>query len=247
MPTRRISQCVLPQGWGFFISTLSCRCRSIHFLLSIHAFLAHIVAYANITPQTRQNRMRSYAGKQTIPTRGPAPPTAYTIDTLKAAADSGEILEAITQRCGADHTLHFSLDGIAARMPREEAVAPWISGATREIAVLSRVGRPTCFVVSSLQSDAKGAPLALLSRRAAQETAMEFFLEHLEPGMVLTCRVVRLESFGAFLDIGCGVVAMLPIEHISVSRIHHSNQRFQEGQKILAAVYRIDPENRRSL
>lgn len=63
--------------------------------------------------------------------------------------------------------------------------------------------------------------------------------------MVLTCRVVRLESFGAFLDIGCGVVAMLPIEHISVSRIHHSNQRFQEGQKILAAVYRIDPENRR--
>ena len=74
---------------------------------------------------------------------------------------------------------------------------------------------------------------------------MEFFLEHLEPGMVLTCRVVRLESFGAFLDIGCGVVAMLPIEHISVSRIHHSNQRFQEGQKILAAVYRIDPENRR--
>ena len=74
---------------------------------------------------------------------------------------------------------------------------------------------------------------------------MEFFLEHLEPGMVLTCRVVRLESFGAFLDIGCGVVAMLPIEHISVSRIHHSNQRFQEGQKILAAVYSIDPENRR--
>ena len=52
-------------------------------------------------------------------------------------------------------------------------------------------------------------------------------------------------SFGAFLDIGCGVVAMLPIEHISVSRIQHSNQRFQEGQKILAAVYRIDPENRR--
>ena len=159
-----------------------------------------------------------------FPPEGLRPPTAYTIDTLKAAADSGEILEAITQRCGADHTLHFSLDGIAARMPREEAVAPWISGATREIAVLSRVGRPTCFVVSSLQSDAKGAPLALLSRRAAQEAAMEFFLEHLEPGMVLTCQVVRLESFGAFLDIGCGVVAMLPIEHISTTQTNGSKR-----------------------
>ncbi|MEI3363021.1 MAG: hypothetical protein V8R75_10965 [Oscillospiraceae bacterium] len=68
--------------------------------------------------------MRSYAGKQTIPTRGPAPSHRVSIDTLKAAADSGEVLQAITQRCGADHTLHFSLNGIAARMPREEAVAP---------------------------------------------------------------------------------------------------------------------------
>ena len=53
-----------------------------------------------------------------FPPEGLRPPTAYTIDTLKAAADSGEILEAITQRCGADHTLHFSLDGIAAQLGR---------------------------------------------------------------------------------------------------------------------------------
>ena len=74
---------------------------------------------------------------------------------------------------------------------------------------------------------------------------MDFFLEHLQPGAVLTCRVTRLESFGAFLDIGCGIVAMLPIEHISVSRISHPRERFREGQKILAAVYSIDRNRRR--
>ena len=74
---------------------------------------------------------------------------------------------------------------------------------------------------------------------------MSFFLEQLVPGMVLTCRVARLESFGAFLDIGCGIIAMLPIEHISVSRISHPRERFREGQKILAAVWSIDRENRR--
>ena len=47
------------------------------------------------------------------------------------------------------------------------------------------------------------------------------------------------------LDIGCGIVAMLPIEHISVSRISHPKERFRPGQKILAAVRSIDREKRR--
>lgn len=39
---------------------------------------------------------------------------------------------------------------------------------------------------------------------------MDFFLEHLRPGSVVTAVVTHLESFGTFLDIGCGIVAMLP-------------------------------------
>ena len=74
---------------------------------------------------------------------------------------------------------------------------------------------------------------------------MDFFLEHLRPGSVVTAVVTHLESFGAFLDIGCGIVAMLPIEHISVSRISHPKERFRPGQKILAAVRSIDREKRR--
>ena len=179
------------------------------------------------------------------PPEGLRPPVPLTLDRLREALESGEILEAPVQRCGVDHTLHLNLGGVQGRIPREEAVAPWISGAERDIAVLSRVGKPTCFTVTALEADEKGAPAALLSRRAAQEQAMAYFLEHLEPGTVLTGRVTRLESFGAFLDIGCGIVAMLPIEHISVSRISHPKDRFQEGQKILTAVWSLDREARR--
>ena len=180
-----------------------------------------------------------------FPPEGLRPPSDCSLSTLKAAAGNSDILEAVACRCGTDHTLFFSLGSTEGRMPRSEAIAPWISGASRDISVLSRVGKATCFTVRSVYSDAKGAPVALLSRRAAQEQAMDFFLEHLKPGAVLTCRVVRLESFGAFLDIGCGIVAMLPIEHISVSRISHPKERFREGQKILAAVRSIDRERRR--
>ncbi len=179
------------------------------------------------------------------PPEGLRPPVSFTLTALQEAAERGEILEAVPQRCGADHTLFFSLGGIAAQMPRSEAVAPWISGAGREIAVLSRVGKPTCFQVTALRADTKGAPLAILSRRRAQDAAMADFLEHLRPGTVVSGRVTRLESFGAFVDIGCGIVAMLPIEHISVSRISHPSQRFREGQKILAAILTLDRERRR--
>lgn len=176
---------------------------------------------------------------------GLRPPAVHTLSSLKAAMESGETLEAIAQRCDTDHSLHFNLDGIPAQMQRSEVTAPWISGASRDISILSRVGKPTCFQVISIHPDAKGAPVVRLSRRAVQETAMNHFLEHLEPGMVLLCRVTRLDSFGAFLDIGCGIIAMLPIEHISVSRIQHPKDRFQEGQKILAAVWSIDRDKRR--
>ena len=179
------------------------------------------------------------------PPEGLRPPIPLTLPGLREALETGAILEAPVQRCGVDHTLCLDLGGVRGIIPREEAVAPWISGAERDIAVLSRVGKPTCFTVAAVEADGKGAPVARLSRRVAQERAMDYFLEHLEPGSVLTGRVTRLEGFGAFVDVGCGIVAMLPIEHISVSRISHPKERFQTGQKILAAVWAIDREARR--
>ena len=180
-----------------------------------------------------------------FPPEGLRPPSACSLPDLREAMENGTILEAPVCRCSPEHTLLLSLGSGEGRMPRQEVVAPWISGSERDIAVLSRVGKQTCFTVKSISADAKGAPVVLLSRRAAQETAMDWFLTHLRPGSVLACRVVRLETFGAFLDIGCGIVAMLPIERISVSRIAHPRDRFYEGQRILAAVQSIDPVRRR--
>ena len=176
---------------------------------------------------------------------GLRPPNLYTVETLRMAAEQGTILEAPVQRCDLDRRLRLSLGGIPGYIPRSEAVAPWISGADREISILSRVGKETCFTVKEVTSDEKGAPTALLSRRMAQEKAMAFFMNHLKPGMVLTCRATRIESFGVFADIGCGIIAMLPIEHISVARIQHPGERFREGQRFSAVVRSFDKARKR--
>ncbi len=99
--------------------------------------------------------------------------------------------------------------------------------------------------MESLSADAKGAPTALLSRRKVQEQAMEEMRRGLKPGAVVVGKVVRMEPFGAFVDIGRGIVALLPTEYISAARIRHPNERFRVGQKILAAVKVFDRENRR--
>ena len=169
----------------------------------------------------------------------PHPP--LSMELLQAAMKNHTILEGMVLRCDAAHTLFVSLGELVGLIPQEEAVAPWINGAEREISLLSLVGKPVCFYVQSISTDAKGAPVIILSRRRLQEDAKSFFLQHWSPGSVITARVTRLETFGAVVDIGCGIISMLPLKNISVSRIAHSNQRFQLGQKILAVISAIDP------
>ena len=174
------------------------------------------------------------------PPEGLTPAGSYTLAELRSAMESRTVLEGTVQRCDADLNLYLQLGSVSARIPKEEVTAPWISGADREIAVLSRVGKAVCFTVDAVTADAKGAPQAVLSRRKAQEAAMEEMLRELKPGSVVAGRVVRTEPFGAFVDIGRGIVALLPTEYISAARIRHPNQRFRVGQKILAAVKTFD-------
>ena len=56
-----------------------------------------------------------------------------------------------------------------------------------------------------------------------------------------------MESFGCFVDIGCGVIALLPIDAISVSRISHPRDRFFTGQNIYCIVRAAEPNGRISL
>ena len=176
---------------------------------------------------------------------GLSAPPLYTLEMLRRAVSDDTVLEGTVQRCDGDLNLYLQLGSTFAKIPREEVTALWISGADREIAVLSRVGKQVCFTVESLSADAKGAPTALLSRRKVQEQAMEEMRRGLKPGAVVVGKVVRMEPFGAFVDIGRGIVALLPTEYISAARIRHPNERFRVGQKILAVVKIFDRENRR--
>ena len=159
---------------------------------------------------------------------------------LQAAMETDRILEAVVTRCDAEHNLWVDLGGCPGQIPREEVALGIAEGATREIAILSRVGRPVAFQIDAL--DLSGAvPYIRLSRRRVQQRAWAYFMETLQPGMVIPAVVTHTEPFGVFVDIGCGVVSMIRIEQISISRITHPKERFSPGDRIFAVVTSVDP------
>ena len=171
---------------------------------------------------------------------GPLFPEGQPVSVLRQAMEEQTVLEGLAIRCDARRDLTVRFGGYEGIIPRSDAIHPAISGAERDIAVLSRVGKPVCFTVTAIETDGGGKPRVTLSRRAAQEQAIAWLLEHAAPGCVLPARVTHLESFGAFVDLGCGVASLIPLENIAVSRVAHAADRFRVGQDILAAVTGVD-------
>lgn len=159
-----------------------------------------------------------------------------SIEKLYEARARQKILEARALVCDREHNLHLNLGGVHAVIPREEGAMGIREGAVRDIAVISRVNRPVCFVITDITTDEKGEPLVLLSREKAQRICFDNYVDTLIPGDVVNARITRLEAFGVFADIGCGVVALMPIDTISVSRIEHPRERFAVGMDIKAVI-----------
>lgn len=162
-----------------------------------------------------------------------------TYSALAEAAMEGTVLEGIATMCDAAHNLHVSLPCMPGIIPHEEGAVGIAEGVTRDIAIISRVGKPVSFVVSGFENTQNGMR-AVLSRRGAQEKCRMHHLYSCRPGDIIPARVTRLETFGAFCDIGCGVSALMPIAGMSVSRISHPADRLRVGMDILGVITSVE-------
>ncbi len=166
----------------------------------------------------------------------------YTQGFLEQALISGEILEATALKCDAEHNLTVELGCMKGIIKREDGAVGIKEGEVRDIALITRVGKSVCFTVTDFEYDAQGNKIAVLSRRKAQERYKEYIKENFKTGDIIDAKITHFESFGAFCDIGCGVVALLPIDCISVSRIFHPKDRFSINQIIRAVIKNISED-----
>ncbi len=164
---------------------------------------------------------------------------------LERACLTGRILEANAVMCDGALNLTVPLGSIRGIIRREEAVYCRRGETMKDIAVISRVGKPVCFKVIGFERESNGTTVAILSRRAAQIECIDNYLSRLTPGDIIPARVTHLEPFGAFTDIGCGVVSLMSIDCISVSRISHPKDRFSPGDYIRVIIKSMDRESSR--
>ena len=161
---------------------------------------------------------------------------------MSEAFAKGIILEALALVCDNEHNITVDLPCGIGIIPRVEGAIGIADGTTRDIALLSRVNKPVCFKIIGISHNIDGVPIFTLSRRMAQEECMDNYITKLSSGEVIPAKITHLEPFGAFVDIGCGISSLIPIDAISISRIAHPNDRFYNGQDILAVVKSNDGE-----
>ncbi len=94
-----------------------------------------------------------------------------------------------------------------------------------------------------------GKKRVLLSRRKvleeAREDARKDAVGGISPGQLVTGKVTRVEKFGAFVDIGGGVEALLHVSNISRARVENASDVLKSGQQVRAMVLEIKDNGKR--
>lgn len=85
-----------------------------------------------------------------------------------------------------------------------------------------------------------------LSRRALERDPWRDAAERFEEGSVVTGRIMRLESFGAFVEIAPGIEGLVHISEMGAGRrLNHAKDAAQVGQDVPVKVLGVDTAKRR--
>lgn len=162
-----------------------------------------------------------------------------SLSSLEKAMQQEKILEGVVTMCDSSLSLHVDLGVIKGIIPREECLLTQNGEDIKDIAIITRVGKPVCFKILSIEPFGS-TYRAILSRKRAQAECQSFYLSSLLPGDIIPAAVTHLESFGAFVDVGCGMISLLSIDCISISRISHPSDRLSPGARLDVIVRSCD-------
>ena len=104
----------------------------------------------------------------------------------------GVILEGIGYLCDHDRHLHIKIGDIEGIIPRNECVYTAKGLPEKDIAIISRVGKPICFKITGIEKNQFGETVAICSRRDAQRDCMREKISKLTKGDVIEATETEL-------------------------------------------------------
>ncbi len=107
------------------------------------------------------------------------------------------------------------------------------------------VGQTLNFVITEVKEGGKNIVLSrrkLLEQERAEQR--ERTLQTLTPGMTKDTEVVRVQPFGAFVDLG-GIDGLIPVSEMSFARVERPDDVVAVGDKVRVEILRIEPDPKR--
>ena len=147
-----------------------------------------------------------------------------------------KIIQGIVQSCDEQYNLHIQLGNeIEGIIPRSE-VENIQEGVPDERLCTGKVHKYVQFKIENIENDNK----VLLSRKSVQQEALQYIKNTMKVGQYVTGIVKNIRPYGAFIEIGGGIVGLAHIEDLSVARIKTPYERLKIGQKVNVVVKSID-------
>lgn len=162
-------------------------------------------------------------------------------DTLDKAIRTQETLEGKVIKCDENFNLHLQFDNNVKGIIKRDEIELINNESNKELkenVSTSKVNRYVQFKVKGIDESNN----YILSRKDVEKEAISWMKDEVKEGTVLKGIVKSIQPYGAFVEIGGGVVGLLHIEDMSVARIKTPRERVRIGQKINIMVKSIDRE-----
>lgn len=162
-------------------------------------------------------------------------PEGWSRESLNSTND---VLQGIVQNCDKDYNLHVKLDnGQEGIIPRQEVEALNLdeNGFPKINLCEGKVHKYVQFKMKEKVGDK-----FIFSRKDVQKEVINCIKSDLQVGQTVNGIVKNITSYGAFIDIGGGIVGLVHIEDLSVARIKSPFERVKIGQKLKIMVKSID-------
>ena len=159
------------------------------------------------------------------------------INMAKQYIDTKETLQGIVDECDQNGNLYIKFENnIKGIIPKDEIedVKP---GKNLEKAFChNKVHKYVQFKVKGIENE----DILILSRKEVQKEVVNSIKNDLKVGEQITGIVNNIKPYGAFIEIGGGIVGLAHIEDLSIARIKSPYERLKIGQKVEVVVKSID-------
>lgn len=169
-----------------------------------------------------------------------------TEDNVEKAMEDGRIITGKVITCDSNYNLHVNFNNnLKGIIPREEVEAMNVeeTGFPKPNICMSKVNKYVQCKVKDIDKEG----IVILSRKEVGREALDWAVNELQEGQVVKGIVKNIRPYGAFVEIGGGVVGLLRIEDISVARIKSPAERLKVEDKINVMIKHIDKQKERIL